>query len=68
MRLAAALLAVMCSGCVMGIPDASPPVKPPKPCHVWVRVDNGPWKCYERGEVYRKVLCPMAGGENCGAL
>ena len=30
------LLVLSCSGCVMGIPDADPPVKPPRLCQVVV--------------------------------
>lgn len=30
------LLALSCAGCVMGIPDADPPVPPVKPCQVWI--------------------------------
>lgn len=52
-------------GCAAGIPDYYPPPPKPKPCHVVVKVDNGKWHCYERGEVQRKVLCPLSGGENC---
>lgn len=29
-------ICLLLQGCVMGIPDANPPVKPPKPCEVWV--------------------------------
>jgi hypothetical protein len=30
-------------------------VPAPKLCQIWVRIDNGPWHCYERGEVLREL-------------
>lgn len=51
-----ALVALVLPGCVMGIPDAGPaPPPPPKPCQIWVKIDNGQWHCYERGEVLREL-------------
>lgn len=48
------LPALAMSGCVMGIPDANPPVKPPKPCEVWIieRPDNTA-RCVTRDEFGR---------------
>lgn len=50
-----AALALLLPGCVNGIPDYYPPPKPPKPCDIQVKIDNGPWHCYERGEVLREL-------------
>jgi len=36
MKRTVTLLVLLCSGCVMGIPDYYPPPKPPKPCNVVV--------------------------------
>lgn len=43
------------AGCVMGIPDAGPPPPKTRECRIWVRVDNGPWRCYSRNEFDRDV-------------
>lgn len=51
-----ALVALFLSGCVMGIPDAGPPPKPTPECKIWVKVDNGPWRCYSR-EGFRRATC-----------
>jgi hypothetical protein len=37
-RCTVTLLALVCVGCVMGIPDAAPPFKAPKECKRWVIV------------------------------
>lgn len=55
-RTGSLIAVLMLAGCVMGIPDAGPP--PPKPteaCQIWVRIDNGPWRCYERERVLREL-------------
>jgi hypothetical protein len=49
------LLCVLISGCVMGIPDANPPVKPPPPCEIPIWVDGQFKGCVSRKE-FRKVL------------
>lgn len=54
-RVVALIAAAMLAGCVMGIPDAVPPPKPTPACQIWVRIDNGPWRCYERGKVLRDL-------------
>lgn len=55
MKLAALVVSALLAGCAIGIPDAVPPPPRAKPCQIWVRIDNGPWKCYERGEVLREL-------------
>jgi len=46
------LLLLSCSfavtACTPFHQEWTPPVKK---CEIWVKVDNGPWHCYERGEV-----------------
>lgn len=55
MKAAALIVACMLAGCVMGIPDAVPPPPRTEACQIWVRIDNGPWKCYERERVLREL-------------
>ncbi len=50
-----ALVVLFLSGCVFGIPDANPLPPPPRSCQVWVKIDNRPWHCYERGEVLNEL-------------
>lgn len=49
------LAALIMAGCVNGIPDAGPPPPRTEACQIWVSVDGGPWKCYERGKVLREL-------------
>jgi len=55
MKCAAAVIALALTGCT-AIWD--PPPKKPEPCQVWVRIDNGPWRCYARERV-RRDLCKI---------
>ena len=57
MRLTVTLLALLCAGCVTGIPDYYPPPPKPEPCEVWiiVRPDNTA-RCVSR-ERMRRELC-----------
>lgn len=50
MRRLAALITslLLASGCTPFQMEWRPPAKK---CQVWVKVDNGDWHCYERGEV-----------------
>jgi hypothetical protein len=63
-RFGAVILAcLMLAGCALGIPDMDPPVKPPEPCQIWVKVDNGPWRCHSRRRVLedlKKIVPPSS--------
>ncbi len=48
----ASLSAVIVAGCAPWNVNAVPT---PKLCQIWVKIDNGPWHCYERGEVLREL-------------
>jgi hypothetical protein len=49
------LVVLFLSGCPLGIPPADPPIPKAGVCQIWKRVDDGPWKCYERGPVLRDL-------------
>lgn len=50
-----AMLCLMLSGCAPWNVDAVPAVKK---CNLWVRVNEGPWKCVRREEFLPKVIPP----------
>jgi hypothetical protein len=54
-KCALSVMVLFLSGCVMGIPDANPPVKPPPPCEIPIWVDGQFKGCVSRKE-FRKVL------------
>lgn len=45
------VVALSLAGCVQFL-ERQPK---PEPCQIWVRIDNGPWRCYERGKVLRDL-------------
>ncbi len=50
------VLVAMCSGCVMGIPDAGDSLaRPPPPCHVPVLVDGRLDHCTDAAAIAREA-------------